>query len=94
MSKQKSSAIPVANAHRKNNDRILPRRKEGALRVLHVKKGDSLRAIYGKARRAFSAADLQRYTEVEDGIPLDQIIEEMETIQREEMKKARKKSKK
>jgi len=37
--------------------------------------------------RAFTAADLQKYTEIEEGIPFDQIIAECERIQREWTKK-------
>jgi hypothetical protein len=42
-----------------------------------------LRAIYEKVRREFTAADLQKYTEIEDGVPVEQVIEEMEAIHRE-----------
>jgi hypothetical protein len=54
-----------------------------------VKKSDDLKTIYAKARRAFTAADLQKYTENEEGIPFDQIIAECERIQREWSKKRR-----
>jgi hypothetical protein len=40
-----------------------------------------LEAIYSKSRRAFSAADLQKFTVEENGIPLQKIIVEMERIQ-------------
>lgn len=66
-------------------------RKNHAIQRLRVNKEDDLRTIYAKARRAFSAADLQKYTEIEDGIPLEQIIGEMEAIHREEAQKRRKK---
>jgi hypothetical protein len=67
--------------------------RNGGIRILRVKKGDSLKTIYAKVRRAFTAADLQKYTEIEEGIPFDQIIAEAEAIHREEMKKRRKKKK-
>jgi hypothetical protein len=41
-----------------------------------------LQAIHAKSRAEFSAADLQRFTVIEKGIPLKKIIEEMEQIQR------------
>jgi hypothetical protein len=41
-----------------------------------------LKALYAKMRKKFSAADLQKYTEIEEGIPLQQVIAEMEEIQR------------
>ena len=93
MSKHKSTATSKGNAQRQANDDDA-RRRNGGIRILRVKRGDSLRTIYAKARRAFTAADLQKYTEIEEGIPFDQIIAEAEVIHREEMKKRRKKSKK
>jgi hypothetical protein len=42
----------------------------------------SLQAIYAKSRRDFSAADLQKYTVMERGIPFEKVIKEMEKIQR------------
>ena len=63
-------------------------RKNGSLPRLRVKKGDDLKTIYAKARRAFSAADLQKYTETDDdGIPAQQVVAELETIHREELRK-------
>jgi len=41
-----------------------------------------LKAIYDQYRREFSAADLQKYTEIEEGIPLEKVIAEMEEIHR------------
>jgi hypothetical protein len=61
---------------------------------LWIKPGDDLKTIYAKARKAFTAADLQKYTEIEDGIPAEQVIAEMEAIHREEMAKLKKKKKK
>ena len=59
--------------------------------ILRIKKGDSLKTIYAKARKAFTAADLQKYTEIEEGIPAEQIIAEMEAIDREETEKRKRK---
>jgi hypothetical protein len=58
--------------------------------ILRIKKGDSLKTIYAKARRAFTAADLQKYTEIEEGIPLEDILAELKANQD---KPARKRSK-
>jgi hypothetical protein len=66
-------------------------RKKDAVPILRIKKGDSLKTIYAKARKAFSAADLQKYTEIEKGIPFEQILAELEAIQREETQKRKKK---
>jgi len=49
-----------------------------------------LRAIYAKARREFTAADLQKYTEIEVGIPLEKIIEDMEENSSEVCREKRK----
>jgi hypothetical protein len=68
-------------------------RKKTAVPILRVKKGDSLKTIYAKARRAFTAADLQKYTEIEEGIPARQVLAELEALDREETRKRRKKSK-
>jgi hypothetical protein len=56
-------------------------------RPLCIKKGDDLRTIYAKARKAFTAADLQRYTVVEKGIPADRLLAELDAIHREEIQK-------
>ena len=93
MSKQKSSAA-IANNRKKANNESFAAPKNSPIRILRVKKGDSLKTIYAKARRAFTAADLQKYTEIEEGIPLEQIIADMEAIQREETEKRKKQKKK
>jgi len=41
-----------------------------------------LKAIYAKSRRDFSAADLQKFTVIEKGIPMEKVIKEMEKIQK------------
>jgi hypothetical protein len=38
----------------------MSQRKRLAVPNLRIKKGDSLKVMYAKARRAFSAADLQK----------------------------------
>ena len=68
--------------------------RNGGIRILRVKKGDSLRTIYTKYRKAFTAADLQKYTEIEEGIPFDKIIAEIDLAQREWEKKKKKQNKK
>jgi hypothetical protein len=69
----------------------MARDNKDAIPILRIRKGDSLKTIYAKARKAFSAEDLQRYTELEPMIPVEQIIAEMEAIHREESQKKRKK---
>jgi hypothetical protein len=53
-------------------------RKAGPRRKRH----DKLRAVYAKSRREFSAADLQKFTVIEKGIPLEKVIAQMQRIQR------------
>jgi hypothetical protein len=69
----------------------MPPRKNGKPSRPAKKKADSpgLKAIYADFRKRFSAADLQKYTEIEEGIPLEVAIEEMEKIHRESADSAR-----
>jgi hypothetical protein len=45
------------------------------------KKKETLRQIYARVKREFSAADLQKYTVDEPGIPARQLLAELEQIQ-------------
>jgi hypothetical protein len=65
-------------------------RKNGAVPVIKIKKGDSLKTIYAKARRAFTADDLARYAQDEPMIPMEQLIAELEAIQHGRRKGTRK----
>lgn len=69
-------------------------RKNGKIPVLRIKKGDSLKTIYAKVRRAFTAADLQKYTEMEEGVPFEQVLAEIKAIQAEPPRKRKPKPKK
>jgi hypothetical protein len=55
-----------------------------AIAILRVKKGASLRTIYKAARQAFTAADLQKYTEIEEGIPAEAILAELDAVDRKQ----------
>jgi hypothetical protein len=57
-----------------------------------VPPGATLREIYKKYREEFSAADLQQYTELEEGIPADEILAELEAIQQKATHKRQTKS--
>jgi hypothetical protein len=46
-----------------------------------------LQAIYAKSRREFSAADLQKFTEIEEGVPFEKVLAEVEATHREFMRK-------
>jgi hypothetical protein len=68
-------------------------KKEPPIPILRIKKGDSLKTIYAKARKAFTADDLQKFTEIEEGYPLGPIIAEMEALDRQEGAKRKRKPK-
>ena len=42
---------------------------------------EELREAYALARAAFTAADLQRYTELDEGVPVEDVLREMEQVQ-------------
>ncbi len=71
--------------------------KNGVFRVLRVKKTDSLKTIYAKARKAFTAADLALYVNIdlnEKGIPGEEVLAQLETAHKEELEKMRTRKKK
>jgi len=61
-----------------------PKNTNGAIPILRVKKDATLKEIYAAARQAFTAADLQKFTEIEEGIPAEQVLAELEAIYKEE----------
>lgn len=60
----------------------MAKRKENNFRRSRGKIDKKLQAIYAKSRAEFSAADLQKFTVTEKGIPLEKVIAEMEKIQK------------
>jgi hypothetical protein len=44
---------------------------------------EELKEAYRLAREAFTAADLQKYTELDEGIPFEEVLAEMEERQRQ-----------
>jgi hypothetical protein len=68
----------------------MPRKKKDN-NILVVPKNATLRQIYAIYRKQFSAADLQKYTEIEPMVPMEQVLAEMEKILEEETRKRRKK---
>ena len=60
----------------------MAKRKDDKSGRSKAKVDKKLQAIYAKSRREFSAADLQKFTVIEKGIPLEKTIAEMEKIQR------------
>lgn len=62
--------------------------------ILRVKDTDDDKAIYAKLRkRKFTAAEWQQLTDTELGIPIEQVLTDLEAIQHEETQKLRKKKK-
>jgi hypothetical protein len=43
---------------------------------------EELQQAYALARAAFTAADLQRYTEVDEGIPFEMVLAELEEAEK------------
>jgi hypothetical protein len=43
---------------------------------------NELAAVYAKLKAKFSAADLQRFTEEDENIPMEQILSEAEAVHR------------
>jgi hypothetical protein len=76
------------------SEQAMPKKQEIIPR-LRVRKGATLREIYKAAWEQFTAADLQKFTEIEPMMPFEQLVEELEAIQREaDAKLATKKAKK
>jgi hypothetical protein len=44
---------------------------------------EQMKEAYALARAAFTAADLQRYTETDEGVPVDEVLAEMEELLRQ-----------
>jgi hypothetical protein len=60
----------------------MPRKKkEPPLPILIVPKNATMRQIYAAARKAFTAADLARFADTDEGVPAEQVLAELEAIQ-------------
>lgn len=66
-------------------------KKKDDIPRLYVRKGATQREIYAAYRKQFTAADLQKYTELEPMVPAEQLLTELEAIHREETRKKKKK---
>jgi hypothetical protein len=71
-------------------ENVMAKRDNGAFRRLRIKESDDLKAIYARVKKSFTAADLQRYTEVGQGIPAEQLVAELESIHKQELRKMKK----
>jgi hypothetical protein len=65
----------------------MARRANSRIPRTRAKESDSRRKIYAILREEFTAADLQRYTVDEPGIPLKGVITAMENIHRRSLRK-------
>ena len=69
----------------------MAKKKKNDLPILVVPKNATLRQIYAAYKNQFTAADLQKYTEIEPMVPAEQLLAELEAIHREESDKRKKK---
>jgi hypothetical protein len=65
----------------------MPKRKNTNSKSAKSQNDAWLKMMYKKTRREFSAADLQKYTEIEEGVPMAQVIADCEEIIRRSKRK-------
>jgi uncharacterized protein GlcG (DUF336 family) len=65
--------------------------KKTGIPILRVRKGATMKEIYAAAKKAFSAADLQRFTEIEDTVPADLVVEELRAMVEDPFQRRKKK---
>lgn len=65
----------------------LPKSKHRPFRVLRVKKTDDLKTLYAKVKKAFTAADLQLYTQDDDMISAEEFTKQLDAIARQPRKR-------
>jgi hypothetical protein len=63
------------------------KKKADDLPRLVVPKNATLKQIYAICRAQFTAADLQKYTEIEPMLPAEPLLAELEAIHEEETRK-------
>lgn len=66
------------------------KKKRDEIPILRVPKGATKKQIYAIYKKQFSAADLQKYTEIEPMVASDQVLADLEAIHREESRKKKK----
>ena len=69
----------------------MSRKKKIDIPILKVPKNASLRQIYAICRKQFTAADLQKYTEIGPMVPAEKLLSELEAIDKKETAKQKKK---
>ena len=65
-------------------------KKKRDSKAASAKKPESLRQIYARFKREFSAADLQKYTDIGETLPFRPLLAELEAIHRKESRKRKK----
>jgi hypothetical protein len=73
MSKGKQRALTMAN-DKSDKDEFVPEP--------YPMSPEERAAIYAKLKAKFSAADLQRFTEIDEMIPMEDVLRELEEIHR------------
>jgi hypothetical protein len=68
-------------------EKTMAKRKPNKPRKKLSKEEQRLKAIYAKSRREFTAADLQKFTVIEKGIPIEKVLAEVEARHREFIRK-------
>jgi hypothetical protein len=68
----------------------VPTKKKEPIPRVTVPRNATRRQIYAKLRREFTAADLQKFTDMEPTVPAEKLLSELEAIHRAETKKRRK----
>jgi hypothetical protein len=84
---QTEEMLTMGRKKSKNNKSSgLDKHKPGRKKPVRNRK-ESLREIYARIRRDFTAADLAQFAEPEVGIPARQVLAEMDVIHEREMHK-------
>lgn len=68
----------------------MPKKKKDLVPMIVVPPNATSRQIYAAVKRNFSAADLQKFTEIGPGIPAEKLMAQLEAIHKTESKKRRK----
>jgi hypothetical protein len=68
----------------------MPKKKKDLIPIVKVPPNATLRQMYAALKRDFSAADLQKFTEIEPGIPAEKLMAQLEAIHKTESRKWRK----
>jgi hypothetical protein len=76
--------VATQNTIRAFGEALMGHRKNGPIRVIQIRKGESRRSVYAKVKKSFTAKDLQRYTRDEQMVPAQKLVAELETIHKDE----------